>query len=68
MDENLFKGIIFMTEQEVKELELFKEWFKTVDKHHYQYKLQYEEAWFARAKLDKKPYIDSDGWNDQATV
>ena len=42
-----------MTEQEQKELELFKEWFKTIDKYHYQFKLQYEEAWFARAKLDR---------------
>ena len=43
-----------MTEKEQKELELFKEWFKTVDKYNQQYLFQYEEAWFARANLDKE--------------
>lgn len=42
-----------MTEFETKELELFNTWYSTVDKFHKQYKLQYEEAWFARAQLNE---------------
>lgn len=54
-----------MTEQEQKELELFKTWWKTqrwvadCDTHEY-ITQRVEEAWFARAKLDvNKPSWDT---------
>lgn len=43
-----------MTEQEQKELELFKEWFSTACLMDMEVYLAAETAWLARSKLDKE--------------
>lgn len=44
-----------MTEQEQKELELFKKWWKSYHEFPTEHGFAIaEEAWFARAKLDRQ--------------
>lgn len=55
MDESIFKRVILMTDTEQKELDTFKTWWKkdiAFSPSKRLDKLQAEEAWFARAKLD----------------